>query len=65
VKGISQDFKGDLRFQLNLVPCLNESVEAHLTGLFEGSQLCSTHGGRVTVMSKDIKLAIKIRGERA
>ena len=65
VKEISQDFKGDLRYQLNSILCLHEASEAYLVGMFEDTQLCSVHGGRVTVMPKDIKLARRIRGERA
>jgi histone H3/H4 len=65
VKEISQDFKGDLRYQLNSILCLHEASEAYLVGMFEDTQLCSVHGGRVTVMPKDIKLARLIRGERA
>jgi len=34
-------------------------------GLFQNAQLCAIHGKRVTVMSKDIQLSRRIRGERA
>jgi len=33
--------------------------------LFQHAQLCATHGKRVTVMSKDIRLARRIRGKLA
>jgi histone H3 len=38
VKEISQDFKGDLRFQLNSVLCLHEAYEAYFVGVFEDTQ---------------------------
>jgi histone H3 len=64
VNEISQDFKGDLRFQLNSVLCLHEASEAYLVGMFEDTQLCSIHGGRVTAVPNYIKWAKQIRGER-
>ena len=33
-------------------------------GLFEDTNLCAIHAGRVTVMKKDLLLARRIRGER-
>jgi histone H3 len=36
---------------------------AYLVGLFEISNLCAIHAGRVTLMPEDIKLARRIRGE--
>ena len=42
-----------------------EAAEAYLVGLFEDTNLCATHVKRVTIMSKDIQLARRIRGERS
>ncbi|XP_048586191.1 histone H3, embryonic [Nematostella vectensis] len=48
------------------VMALQEASEAYLVGLFEDTNLCATiHAKRVTIMSKDIQLARRIRGERA
>jgi len=47
------------------VLALQEASEAYLVGLFQDAQLCAIHGKRVTVMTKDIQLARRIRGERA
>jgi len=47
------------------VLALQEAAEAYLLGLFQDAQLCAIHAKRVTVMSKDIQLALRIRGERA
>jgi hypothetical protein len=33
-------------------------------GIFEDSNLCAIHAGRVTIMNKDMQLARRLRGER-
>ena len=65
VREISQDFKGDLRFQSAAVLALQEASEAYLVGLFEDTNLCAIHAKRVTIMPKDMQLARRVRGERA
>lgn len=65
VREIAQDYKNDLRFQSNAVLALQEATEAYLVGLFEDTNLCAIHARRVTIMSKDMQLARRIRGERA
>ena len=42
---------------------LQEAAEAYLVGLFEDTNLCAIHAGRITVMSKDMQLARRIRGD--
>ena len=64
VREIAQDFKIDLRFQSTAILALQEASEAYLVGLFEDTNLCAIHAGRVTIMPKDIQLARRIRGER-
>ncbi|KAL8514463.1 hypothetical protein ACS0TY_013541 [Phlomoides rotata] len=63
VREITQDFKTDLRFQSYAVFALQEAAEAYLVGLFEDTNLCTIHAKKVTIMSKDIQLARRIRGE--
>ncbi|XP_058223815.1 histone H3.3-like [Rhododendron vialii] len=63
VREISQVFKADLRFQSHAVLALQEAAEAYLVGLFEDTNLCAIHAKRVTIMSKDVQLARRIRGE--
>ena len=65
VREIAQDFKTDLRFQSAAILCIQEAAEAYLVGLLEDSNLCAIHARRVTIMPRDIKLARRIRGERA
>eukprot|EP01100_Stratorugosa_tubuloviscum_P015311 TRINITY_DN86_c0_g3_i1.p1 TRINITY_DN86_c0_g3~~TRINITY_DN86_c0_g3_i1.p1 ORF type:complete len:138 (-),score=84.31 TRINITY_DN86_c0_g3_i1:160-573(-) len=65
VREIAQDYKTDLRFQSTAVAALQEASEAYLVSLFEDTNLCAIHAKRVTIMTKDIQLARRIRGERA
>ena len=41
-----------------------EASEAYLVGLFEDTNLCAIHAKRVTIMTRDIQLARRLRGER-
>ena len=67
VKEIAQNFSGrmsgGLRFQSAAIQALQEAAEAYLVQLFEDTVLCCIHAKRVTIMSKDIRLARRIRGE--
>ncbi|CAM0877077.1 unnamed protein product [Alopecurus aequalis] len=56
--------QSDLRFQSHAVLALQEAAEAYLVGLFEDTNLCAVHAKRVTIMSKDVYLARRIRGEK-
>jgi len=64
VREIAHEFKAELRFQSSAVLALQEAAEAYLVGLFEDVNLCAIHAKRVTIMTKDIQLARRIRGER-
>ncbi len=65
VREIAQDFDENLRFQASAIAALQEASEAYLVGLFEDTNLCAIHARRVTIMPKDMHLALRIRGERA
>jgi len=62
---ITQDFRYDFRFTQGSLEALQEASEAYLTHLFEDTNLCAIHAGRKTIMTKDMQLARRIRGERA
>uniref|UniRef100_A0A0E0CK54 Core Histone H2A/H2B/H3 domain-containing protein n=1 Tax=Oryza meridionalis TaxID=40149 RepID=A0A0E0CK54_9ORYZ len=64
VREIAQLLKHDMRFQSHAVLALQEAAEAYLVGLFEDTNLCAVHSKHVTIMSKDVQLARRIRGER-
>ena len=46
------------------VNALQDAAEAYLVGLFEDTNLCAIHAKRITIMPKDMQLALRIRGER-
>ena len=64
VREIAQDFKTDLRFQGSAVLAIQEATESYMTGLLSDTNLCAVHARRVTIMSRDLKLARRLRGER-
>merc|ERR1712072_377401 len=64
VREIAKSFNQELRFQSSSILALQEASEAYLIGLFEDTNLCAIHAKRVTIMSKDVQLARRIRGER-
>jgi len=64
VREIAQDALTDLRFQGSALLALQEAAEAYLVGLFEETNLCAIHARRLTIMPKDMQLALRIRGER-
>merc|ERR1711934_358040 len=64
VREIAGGFNNNLRFQSSAVMALQEASEAYLIGLFEDTNLCAIHAKRVTITSKDVQLARRIRGER-
>eukprot|EP00804_Cyclotella_cryptica_P015788 CCRYP_021077-RB/>CCRYP_021077-RB protein AED:0.12 eAED:0.08 QI:0/-1/0/1/-1/0/1/0/123 len=51
------------RFQATSLLAIQESVEAFSVGLFEDANLCAVHARRVTIMLKDMQLALRIRGD--
>ncbi|XP_048496747.1 histone H3.3-like [Beta vulgaris subsp. vulgaris] len=61
VRELAQNFRNDLRFQSHAVLATQGAAEAYLVGLFEDTNLCAIHAKRVTIMSKDIQLAKRIR----
>jgi len=65
VREIAQNFHSDLKFQSPAILALQEASEVYLVTLFEDTNLCAIHAGRVTIFPKDIQLARRIRGERA
>ena len=52
-----------VRFQSTALAALQEAAENFLVGLFEDVNLLAVHTKRVTVMPRDIRLALRIRGD--
>ena len=50
-----------VRFQSTMITALHEAAENFIVGLFEDVNLLAVHAKRVTVMCRDIRLALRIR----
>ena len=59
-----QQFKTDVHLQTAALDALQEAVKSYLVGLFEDSNLCCIHTKHVTLMPKDLQLAVQIRGDK-
>jgi histone H3 len=64
VREIACDIKSDLQMQSTALHALQEAVEAYLVGLFNDTNECALHAKRVTIMQKDMQLALRIRGKK-
>lgn len=66
VREIANDLKSQnidgLKFQSSALEALQEAAESYIVGLFEDTNLCAIHAKRVTIMPRDMQLAIRIRG---
>ena len=52
-----------VRFQSTAIAALQEAAENYIVGLFEDVNLLAIHARRVTIMPRDIRLALCIRGD--
>lgn len=62
MKDIVRPVKPDLHFQSMAVECIQAVVEAKMSKVFEDASMCALHAKRVTIMSKDFKLACRMNG---
>ena len=63
VREIADDVHKDLRWTKKAVEALQEATEAFAIKVFEDSNLCAIHAKRVTIMTQDMQLALRLRGE--
>ncbi|KAJ9651822.1 histone H3.1 [Neophaeococcomyces mojaviensis] len=67
VRDVTQDLDvpgpGPIRWQASAIGAVQEAAEAYLVGLMEDTNLCAIHAKRVTIQSKDMKLARQLRHE--
>ena len=59
---IAHEHKTDVRFQQGAIEALQHTTEAFFIELFEEAQAAALHAVRVTIMAKDIKIAIRMCG---
>lgn len=60
---LGADIETPYKYQYGALVALQEAAEAYLVHLFEDTNLLCIHGRRVTIMPKDINLAMRIRRE--
>ena len=65
VRQICHDMNKFHSWQSTAMLALQEATEAYLVTLLKESNLCAEHAKRVTIMPKDVQLALRIRGERS
>ena len=67
IKQISQEYRVtpsvQVHFQSTAIAALQEAAENFIVDPFEDVNLLAVHAKRVTVMPKDIRLALRIRGD--
>lgn len=62
IKEILMEVGGDRRVQVEALLALQEAAEYYLTYLFEDANRCAHHARRVTVLPKDMRLVLDIKG---
>ena len=50
-----------LRIETHALKALQEGVEDYAVGLFEDANLCAIHAKRVTIIKRDLQLALRLR----
>ena len=63
IKDISNSLSENLRYRSSAIEALQHATEAYLVSVFEDANLCAIHAKRVTLMTKDMTLARRLRGE--
>ncbi|KAJ7529487.1 hypothetical protein O6H91_15G053600 [Diphasiastrum complanatum] len=61
IKKMMENLVLDNRITGEAISALHEATENHLTTLFEDAYLCAQHAKRVTLMPRDLMLAMRIR----
>lgn len=64
VREVAEEHKRDLRFQSSAVQAVQEATESYVISLLSDTNLCAIHARRVTIMPRDVQLALRLRGER-
>lgn len=61
VREIAEQYCKELRFQGSAIAALQEAAEDYLVSLFTDANLCTIHARRITLMTRDLTLARRIR----
>ena len=63
IKEITGKYMPDARYSMGAIEAVHQCIEAYMVGLFEDTGLCAVHARRKTIMTRDMRLARRIRGE--
>lgn len=63
VRKIALEINSEFRFQSSALLALQEAAEAYMVALFADTNMCAKHAKRVTIMTRDLHLARRIRGD--
>jgi len=61
VREVATEVCEEKRFQKTAIDALRCATEDYLVGLYEDINLIAIHSNRVTIMNKDLKLALRLR----
>jgi histone H3 len=61
IRELAENIKPGLRFQISAIDAIQSASESFLVNLFEDTNLCALHAGRVSITKKDLLLARRIR----
>nr|XP_034325987.1 histone H3.3-like [Crassostrea gigas] len=64
VKSLTNERFEGIRFQTSALHALQEACEDFIVNVLADTNLCALHGKRVTILPKDMQLALRIRGKR-
>lgn len=64
IRSMSRAMFPKVRWQSLALTVLQEASEAYLLGVLEDAAVCANHAKRKTIMPKDIRLALRIRGDK-
>ncbi|XP_062584322.1 uncharacterized protein LOC134246075 [Saccostrea cucullata] len=63
VKSITNTNFAGIKFQTAALHALQEACEEFVISVLADTNLCALHGKRVTILPKDMQLALRIRGK--
>jgi len=63
IREITQYYRDDMRFTKTALNCLHLATEDYIIEIFQGANLAAIHRNRVTVMKKDLEIALALRTE--
>ncbi|CAL8462427.1 g1960 [Coccomyxa elongata] len=60
VRELTHNIQPDYRWQMSALMALQEATECYLVSKFEDAQTAAIHGKRITIMPKDMQLALRL-----